>query len=153
MRRDEKRKAEERAVGAFPGHVGLMKIHGFSIGAIKSTTSLPLPCSSLRRLFSRDSFSRRSERTARLHRTLNLGFILTRVYDDRESLRRDRVITHRYRVITQRFPVTGMCIISKLFCWLSYFIAEEKLLISVCIYLQLISTPFNLFDDIKRILN
>ncbi|KYN38415.1 hypothetical protein ALC56_07456 [Trachymyrmex septentrionalis] len=48
-RRDEKRKAEERAVGAFPGHVGLMKIHGFSIGAIKSTTSLPLPCSSLRR--------------------------------------------------------------------------------------------------------
>ncbi|TGZ54322.1 hypothetical protein DBV15_08192 [Temnothorax longispinosus] len=46
-----KREAEERRAPceAFPGHVGLMKIHGFSIDAIKSTASLPLPCSSLRR--------------------------------------------------------------------------------------------------------
>jgi len=71
-RYNEKRETEERVVGAFPGHVGLMKIHGFSIGAIKSTTSLPLLCSSLQCLFSRDSFSRdRNERRAYTKRLIS----------------------------------------------------------------------------------
>lgn len=56
-----------------------MKIHGFSIDAIKSTASLPLP--SLRRLFSRDSFPE-IETNGALTYALNLGFILTRVYDE-----------------------------------------------------------------------
>lgn len=69
---------------AFPYHVGLMEIYGSSIGAIKSTASLPLPRGSLRRLFSRDSSRDRKERRAFVHRTFKLGFNLTRVYDDGE---------------------------------------------------------------------
>lgn len=96
MGKEKRERGGSAPPGAFPGHVGLMKIHGFSIGAIKSTASLPLPCCSLRRLFSRDSFPRdRNERRAYEHQTFNLGFILTRLYDDGESSCGDRAMDIR----------------------------------------------------------